>query len=100
MSFDFADKTRRKNCNTCKERSCEWAGHERISDCKFHTLDEWRDMESAPKDGTRVLLKFGDMIISGSFRTANLGEPQYKERVWRADCCGRLAAPDKWCFIE
>ena len=59
----------------------------------------WRTMNSAPKDGTKILVwnTYSGMYVA-SYRLPNMGEPQYESHYkleWRDDG-GRWATPKCW----
>lgn len=61
-------------------------------------MSDWRPIEVAPTDGTKVLVANRSCQWVGSFRFPTRGEPQYEshyEREWR-DGSGHWASPTHW----
>ena len=63
-------------------------------------IEKANPMDSAPRDGTTVLLMWRGIAYSGSYRRGRHGEPQPDEIGWRADCCGRWCNPDSWMPLD
>lgn len=58
-------------------------------------MTEWRDISTAPKDGTYVLLYSKSHTYVGSWRKGSGYEPQPWETAWR-DGSGRFNTVTRW----
>lgn len=62
---------------------------------------KWLSIESAPKDGTSILLLIDDVAIEGSWYTPQYGKPRwYPESLLShgCGCCGEEDGPaTHWC---
>jgi|APHM01.1.fsa_nt_gi Predicted transcriptional regulator len=56
----------------------------------------WRPIETAPTDGTEVLLRAKTACYVGSYRRGHGNDPAPVTRAWRASCCGRFTDPTHW----
>lgn len=59
-------------------------------------MTNWKPIDTAPQDGTRVMLHYKGKIFVGEYRRGVMGEPDRYDVHWRAFCCGKLAYPDYW----
>lgn len=62
---------------------------------------KWRPIESAPKDGTPIMLLIDDVAIEGSWYAPQYGKPRwYPEALCShgCGCCGSEDGPaTHWC---
>lgn len=60
----------------------------------------WRDIATAPRDGTIILLATARShvpIYCGSYRFSTMGEPTgHSDKAWRCSSSGRYANPTHW----
>jgi hypothetical protein len=59
---------------------------------------QWQPIATAPKDGTRVLVRFATGCEVASYRSSTVGEPQWRTHTsyeWRTSG-GQWASPTHW----
>lgn len=77
-------------------------------------MSEWRTIDSAPRDGTEIILRKGDRVTSGSWvewsasapehnsMGAYLGDVEYDGGAcwgsWDGGFCERVASPCRACY--
>jgi hypothetical protein len=59
-------------------------------------MTDWKTIETAPKNGKKVMLFWADEIFVGSYRLGVRGEPVQDTVGWRSSCCGRFGYPKHW----
>ena len=62
---------------------------------------QWRKIETAPKDGTSILLRIDDCAIEGNWHFPMYGKPHWSPISLSSHGCGCCAsddsAPTHWC---
>lgn len=55
---------------------------------------KWLPIETAPKDGTSILLLIDDTAIEGSWYTPQYGKPGWHPEALSSHGCGCCSTPD------
>lgn len=92
-----------RSCELCGPQACKRSSFARVKELESRIADleaekaermNWQPIETAPKDGTNVLLyrEAGNMFIVGYFDHAH---------GWvDGECIASVARPDYWCKLE